>query len=177
MRDERGVAELGAKLRRPGADDDLLTVACEREAAVLDRERRLPAHLRELALAPRHVDALDLDRRGRERLVDHVDALEQVPELEAAEDLLQLRAVGRREHEVGGIDVELEVAAHGGELLRVARLLGVLAQRLRARGRKLVDVLEHAFQRAVLGDELAGRLVADARGRPGCCRTCRPSGR
>ena len=164
--DERGVAEAGSVLRRPRADEQLLAFACEREAAVLERQGRFSSHLRQLPLAPRHVDALDLDRRGRERLVDHVHALEQVPELEPPEDLLQLRAVGWGEHEAGGIDVELEVAAHRGELLRVACLLGMLAQRLRATRRELVHVLEHALERAVLRHELAA-VLSPIPGTPG----------
>ena len=114
-------------------------------------------------LAPGHLDARrDERRRGRQRLVELVDAVQQVAELEAPEHLLQLRAVRRREHDLGRVEVELEVAPHRRELLRGLRLLGVLADRLRAGRRQLVHVLEHVLQRAVLGDQLAGRLVADA---------------
>ena len=71
--------------------------------------------------------------------------------------------VRRREHELRGIAVELEVAPHRRELLRRARLVGELRQVLLPRGRLLLRVLEHRLERAVLRDQLPGRLVADAR--------------
>ena len=77
--------------------------------------------------------------RRRERLVERVEPRQQAAELEAAEDLLQLRAVGRGEHELGRVEVELEVAPHRRELLRDARLVGVLGDRPasgRARARR-----------------------------------------
>ena len=91
---------------------------------------------------------------------------EEAAELEAPEDLLERRAVGRRRDEVGGIDIEREVTAHRREHLRRARLLGVLADRLPARGRQLVSMRDHLLERAVLGDELPGGLVPDP-GDPG----------
>ena len=97
------------------------------------------------------------------RLVELVDAAEQRPELVAAEHLLELRAVGRREHDLGRVEVEVEVAPHRRELLRGARLVGVLGDVLAARRAQLVGVLDHALERAVLRDQLAGGLVADAR--------------
>src|SRR5204862_5263161 len=84
------------------------------------------AAARQLALAPRHRDAFEGERRGRYGLVQLVDSVQQVAELEAPEHLLQLRTVRRREHELGRVGVELEVASHRRELLRCARLLGVL---------------------------------------------------
>ena len=62
----------------------------------------------------------------------------------------------------GRVAVEVEVAPHRRELLRHARLVGVLDDVLLARGRQLVRVLDHALERAVLRDQLAGGLVADA---------------
>ena len=88
--------------------------------------------------------------------------LEQPAELEAPEDLLQRRAVGGRGDELGGVDLEREVAAHRREELRVAGLVGVLAHRPSACGRELVGVGDHLLERAVLRDQLPGRLVADA---------------
>ena len=68
---------------------------------------------------------------------------------------------GAPETSSAGIDVERQVAAHGRELLRRARLVGMLAQVLGPGRRELVDVLEHRLQRPVLRDQLAGGLVAD----------------
>ena len=83
-------------------------------------------------------------------------------ELEAPEDLLQLRAVGRRGDQLARVDVERQVSLHGGEELRVARLVGVLAHGLAPRGRQLGCVLDHALERSVLRDQLTRGLVADA---------------
>ena len=113
----------------------------------------------------RHADlrADDLRPLGRgHRLVEQVDPVEQVAELEAPEHLAQLRAVRRREHERGRIEVEVEVAPHRRELLRLERDVGVLEDVLLARRRQLVGVRDHLFDRAVLRDELPRGLVADA---------------
>ena len=88
---------------------------------------------RELALAPRHLLQLTRDRHRRgERLVERIDATEQRPELEPPEDLLHRRAVGRPGDELGGLDAEVEIAAHRREHLRGSRLLGVLDDSLRS---------------------------------------------
>src|SRR5262249_303065 len=79
-----------------------------------------------------------------------VDAVEEVAELETPEDLLQLRAVGRREDELAGVAVDVEVAPHRRELLRKSRLLRVLRDVLRTRGRQLGAVLHPRLQRPVL---------------------------
>ncbi len=99
--------------------------------------------------------------RGRQRLVERVDPAEEPAKLEAPEDLLELRAIGRAGDEIVRVDVELEVAPHGREELRGSRLLGVLGHGLRARRRELGCVLEHALERAVLRDQLPCGLVAD----------------
>ena len=161
MDDQRRIAQPPGVLGRPGADDHRLSFAREREAPVVDLDRGRPRPRGQLALDPGHLDAGHLDRRRRERLVELVHAGKQVPELEAAEDLLQLGAVGRREDELRRVDVERQVAPHRRQHLRAARLLGMLANVLCTRGRELVDVLEHPFERAVLRDELAGGLVPD----------------
>jgi hypothetical protein len=107
--------------------------------------------------------ALDLGRRrGRDGRVQLVHPVQQGAELEAPEDLAQLGAVGRGEDELGRVAVELEVAAHRRQPLRRGHLLGVLGDVLAPGGRELVHVREHALRGAVLGDELAGGLVADA---------------
>ena len=87
--------------------------------------------------------------------------MQQVPELEPAEHLLQLRAVRRGEDELRHVAVELEVAAHRRQLLRLPRLVGVLGDVLLARGRELFGVLDHLLERPVLRDQLPGGLVAD----------------
>src|SRR5439155_5213894 len=83
-------------------------------------------------------------------------------ELELPEHLAQLRAVRRLEHELRGIAFELQVAAHGCELLRASRLVRVLDQISTPRGWLLVGMVEHLLQRAVLSDQLPGGLVADS---------------
>jgi hypothetical protein len=160
MRNEVGMAELGNELDAPATDDGLLSR--ERKALALNRKSCLSVDLWHFGLAPRHGDSLELHRSGRERLVDDVDPLEEVPELELAEHLLQPRAIRRLQHELCRVAAQLEVATHGRELLRLQRLLGVLAKRLAARGREVVDVLEDVFQRAVLRDQLACGLVPEA---------------
>ena len=161
MRDEVGLAERGGGFLRPRGDDDLLLG--ERHAPVLDGDPRLSGRRRHIPLAPGDGDAFELHRRRGEGLVDHVHALEQVAELVLPEHLLETRAVRRVEDELRGIAVELQVAAHGRELLGRPRLLGVLAEGAAARRREVVHVLEHALEGAVLRDQLAGCLVPDAR--------------
>jgi hypothetical protein len=161
VRDEVGPRSLVAVSGGPAGDDDLLLG--ERDAPVLDRDPRLPLRRRELALAPGDDDPFELHRRGGNRLVDHVDALEQVPELVLPEHLLEAGAVRGAEHELGRVALKRQVAAHRRELLGRPRLVGVLTESPAARRRELVHVLEDAFQGAVLGDELAGGLVSDAR--------------
>ena len=122
-----------------------------------------PRSVGQLALPPGHRLRLrDHPLRSRQRLVERVDPAQEPAELEAAEDLLQLRAVGRAGDEVARVDAELEVAAHRREQLRRARLLLVLGDRSRARRGEVARVLEHRLERAVLGDELARGLVPDA---------------
>ena len=128
---------------------------------VVERRVADPAREVELALAPADGDARDLRGRRGERLVERVEAREQAAELEPAEDLLELRAVGRGEHELAGIEVEVEVAPHRGELLREPSLVGVLGDGARARGRELAGVLDHRLERAERAISSPGRLVAD----------------
>ncbi len=159
--DDLHVAETGGELGIPAAHDDRLSLPGRGEAVGLDLDRHPAGGGRELPLGPGDVDARDLGRGSRQGLVELVHAAQEVAELEAAEDLLELRAVRRREHERCRVDVEREVAAHRRELLRRQRLLGVLAERLGAARRELVDVLEHGLEGPVLRDQLPGRLVPD----------------
>ena len=163
VRDDLGVAEPRLELGPPLADDDAL-LGRDREAAVLDREPDPPAgQVLQGSFAPLDLRPLDAHWPGRKGRVQLVHAAEEVPELEAPEHLLELAAVGRREDERGRIAVDVEVAPHRRELLRDERLLRVLPDVLRPRGRELVHVLEHAVERAVLRDQLTRRLVPDPR--------------
>ncbi len=152
--------EIALDEQRNRCDDDVIAV--RDGGAILERRVADDAAEVELALAPADLDPGDLHRRGRDRGVELVDAIEERAELEAAEDLLELRAVGRLEHELRRVAVDVEVAPHRRELLRRARETGVLGDVLAARGRELVGMLDDRFERAVLGDQLAGCLVADA---------------
>ena len=174
MRDEVGVAEPGRRALVPGADDDAVLLR-EREAAVGDGEAGAAAHLRQLALAPRDDGAGDRHRHGRgDRVLEVVDPVQQRAELVAAEHLAQLRAVGRLEHDLRRIEVEIEVAPHRRELLRRPRLVGELGDVLAPRRRELVRVRDHLLQRAVLRDQLAGGLVADPGDAGDVVGACRP---
>ena len=163
MNGERDTGALQQLRARPRADHDLRPGRDRRSVCrhgVPDRA----AKLRHVPLPPRHNDPFELDRSSRgDGLVQRVDPAEQRAELEAAEDLLQRRAVGRARHQICRIDAEREVAAHRCQLLRCSRLLGVLANVLRTRRRQLIDVFEHSLQRAVLSDQLPSGLVADPR--------------
>ena len=133
-------------------------------ATVINGVAERPRRLGKLAFAPRQLLSRYDGPLGRgQRLVQLVDALHERAELEAPEHLLELGAVGRREHELSRVAVDVEIAAHRRQHFRLAGLVGVLAERLRAAGRQLVDVLEHALHRVELLDELRCGLVADAR--------------
>ena len=129
---------------------------------------------RQLTLTPGDLHALDCDGRGRDRLVDLVDALEEVAKLVAAEDLPQRRAVGRREDERSG-------STSSGRSRRIvasslaARAWSACSRIAFARaGESSSTCSSTAVERAVLGDQLAGGLVTDARERPECCPRCPP---
>ncbi len=149
--------ELPVEARRPWPDDHaFLGGNCD--AAVLCRDR---ARLGQFALPPGNLDALEHHRRRRDGGIEVVHPAQQPAKLELAEHLLQPRAVGRREDELRRVAVELEVAPHRRELLRDLRLVGVLADVLPPGRRQLLDMLDHAFERAVLLDQLGRGLVAD----------------
>ena len=142
------------------------SVACQRHALLVARVGQRPGTLQQTVaqlLAPGHQGLLELHRRRRHGDVELVDAAQQVAELEAPEHLLQLRAVGRGEDELRHVAVELEVAPHRRQLLRLPRLVGVLGDVLAARRRQLVGVRDHLLERPVLPDQLPGGLVADPR--------------
>ena len=92
--------------------DGVAPVARTRDADLLDAgQERGEARLVQLHDADR--DGLRLLRGRRHGLVELVDAPEQRAELEAAEDLLEPRTVGRVDDQAGHVDVELEVALDG----------------------------------------------------------------
>ena len=142
-------------------------VVRDRDAIPVGGEADRMAQVGQLPLPPRHGDALgDEPLGGRHRLVELVDAAEQRPELEAAEHLLQLGTIGWSQHERRRVEVEIEVAPHRCELLRDARLVGVLGDVLPARRRELLGVRDHLLERAVLGDQLAA-VLSPIPGTPG----------
>ena len=151
----------GACARIPGRDEHA-RVARDSDATVLDRHPDAATGRAERRLAPRHRLALELrPLLRRQRRIELVDPVQQPTELEATEHLLQLRPVRCSRDERVRVDVERKIAAHRRELLRGPGLVGVLANSLPSRGRQLVGVGDYLLQRAVLGDQLTGRLVAD----------------
>ena len=117
--------------------------------------------LLERGLPPRDRPRSPRSARPRGGFVERVHATQEAAELEAAEDLLQRGAVGRRGDELGRVDVERQVAPHRREELRVACLVGVLTDRAATGRRELVGVRDHLLERPVLRDQLARGLVPD----------------
>ena len=115
-------------------------------ATVVGRVAERARGLEKLAFTPGELRSRDGGPLGRgQGLVQLVDTLQERPELEAAEHLLELGPVGRRERRAGRVAVDVEVSPHRREHLRLPCLVRVLAERLRARRRQVVHVLEHAF--------------------------------
>ncbi len=133
MRHHLGALEPALEPGLPRTDDDVAVLG-QREAPVTDRERGAAAHFGQLSFAPRDLGTGHAHRLGGHCLVEDVHPAEQVAELEPPEHLTQLRAVGRAQHELGGIAVQVEIAAHRREVLRLQRLLGVLGDVLPACG-------------------------------------------
>jgi hypothetical protein len=140
VRDERPFEPL-----RTRRDDDLVGQR-DGDASVVRGDPRDRVDARHVALMPGNCRAGRDPLAGRHRLVELVDPPEERAELELPERLAQLRTVGRSEHELGRIAVELEIALHGREHLRRPRLLPELRQVLLARRRQLLDVLEHPLE-------------------------------
>ncbi len=163
MHDEAArVAQRGREPVEVGGHDDRPSVLRDRRAPVLRHDCGRALHARRRALRPGDFEAgRDRALGRRQRRVELVHPAQDVAELETAEDLLERRAIRRREHEGRRIEIDVEIAPHGGEQLRVARLICVLAQRPRPRRRQLVDMGQHFLERPESGDQLPGRLVAD----------------
>ena len=163
----RGVEGATGAPPRPTSDDDDLLAGGDADTAVGARRRPSGPSRRfntssSSAASRQGTPSVSDDRCGRgERFVERVHAAQEAAELEAAEDLLQRGAVGRRRDQLGRVDVERQVAPHRREELRVARLVGVLAHGLAAGRRQVVGVRDHLLERAVLRDQLARGLVPD----------------
>ena len=161
VRDDLRIAEARDEIVAPGADDDAVVLR-EREAAVGDRESDGAGDVvGQRTLAPGDVGAGDDPLTRGHCLVELVDAVQEIPELEAAEHLAELRAVGRLQNELGRVPVDVEIAPHRRQLLRETSLIGELRDVLLARRRELVCVRDHLLHRAVLRNQLPGCLVAD----------------
>ncbi len=147
---------------RPRCDDDRV-VGGDRDPALVEGDADEAVQGNGQLLAPWDLDSDDR-RRGRgKRRVELVHALQQVAELEPPEHLLERRAVGLAANDLRRVEVELEVAPHRREQLRLPRLVGVQPQRFLAlRPGDLVDVLQQILERAELGDQLPRGLVADS---------------
>ena len=149
--------------QRRRCEDHLSRSGCHGDALRVGRDADAAAELPQVAFTPGHGLRLGLGTlRCRQRLVERVDAPEQRAKLEPPEDLLELGAVRRLQDELGRIDAEVEIAPHRRQELRGPRLLGVLGDCLRPRGRELRSVLDDVLERAVLRDQLPRRLVPDA---------------
>ena len=176
MHDEPfGVAQRGGEAVQLAGDHHGCVELGNRDAAVRRDEGSHAPDLGRAPLDPRRLEPGDGHLLGGgERGVELVDSPQEVAELEAPEDLLHGRAVGRREHELRGVAVDVEVAPHGCEQLRVPRLVSMLLESLRASRSQVVDVVEHALERSEAGDRARRRSCRRCRERPGCCRRCRP---
>ena len=167
VRKDLRVAQHAAELLQGALDHQHLVGRGEPPAAVMPRHAEdfvLTQHEllpRRLTPGDGHLVGLERLCRGKRR-IEGVHPAQQTAELEATEDLLERRAVGRCRHELGRVDAERQVAAHGREELRVPRLVGVLPHGSAAGRRQLVGVGDDLLERAVLRDQLAGGLVADA---------------
>ena len=92
-----------------------------------------------------------------------LEALEDHPQFELARDLAEAAAVHLLRQQFVEVELDVDVGDRGGELLRDARVLGVVGEILLALGAgDLVDVGEHPLEVAVLVEQLGRGFVADA---------------
>src|SRR6187399_1980052 len=109
MRSSRSYSARPGSMRYAArSDDHLARVGADCDSLRVGRDADATVDAPELALAPRHRVELRGLRAlgGRKRLVERVDPSEQRAELEAPEDLLELRPVRRLQHESRGIGAE-----------------------------------------------------------------------
>ncbi len=84
------------------------------------------------------------------------------PQLELAHEVAQDAAVGLRRHRLPQVDARVDVVLERRQLLRHARVVGVLDQVLLALGAgDLLDARQDSLQRAEPLQQLGGRLLAD----------------
>ena len=103
------------------------------------------------------------------------ETLDQGPELVLAEQPDDGVAVVVAEPRRLEVQLDRQVADDARELAAHLDLVEVLAQLVAQLLRcDLVDPGEHLVEAAELADELGRGLLADARERPGCCRSGRP---
>src|SRR5207245_8855094 len=86
----------------------------------------------------------------------------QGPELQLVEQRARAFTIERTGDELGRFDVELDVAPQQRHLAVQQDALTELREILTLSRRKLVEVVEDAFERLVGRHELRGRLLADA---------------
>ena len=113
-----------------------------------------------------HLDReLLLDAAARHRLAFGqrlFEPLQHGTQLELAHEVAQRAAVGLGTHRLGQVDAGLDLVLERRQLLRHARVVGVIDQVLLAfRAGDLLDVVEHALQRAELLQQLGRGLLAD----------------
>ena len=102
-------------------------------------------------------------RRRRARLCGGVEVFEQPREAQAGEERAELLAVGLAPRQIRQLQRQRDVLAQRRQLLRQARLGGVLLEgRARARRGHVGHVLEQLLEAAPLPDQLGGALLADA---------------
>jgi hypothetical protein len=104
--------DLALDALRTRRDDDLVDER-NRAPTVIDGVAERSVRLGKIAFAPGQLLARDDGTLGRgQRLVELVDPLQERPELEPPEHLLELGAVGRREHELRRVAIDVEVPVH-----------------------------------------------------------------
>ncbi len=175
----------GHRAERRAADvERLLPVRLAGRARALRRQRHQVA-VERADLGERHLARLRVDdllgalgRRGRLALAERLlEPLERGAQLELPERLAQPRAVRLARGDVVEVDLaQLHVADRGGELLRDARVLGVVREVLLALG---AGDLARCSRAPPPGRRAPGaaarRSSRRSRERPGCCPRCRPS--
>ena len=141
-------------LRRPHGDGDLL--AGLEPGDVAQRAGADPGLERDLC---------DRRRRGRVALAEGLlQARERRAQLELAEDLAQLGAIGLVRGLGHRVDLDGHVGLDRGQHLGEPRVVGMRGEVLLALGpRDVVDVVEDFLERPEALQQLRGGLVADAR--------------
>ena len=153
--------EVALHLPWPGADHYSRRPLQPRPDRRRRRNRPRPAEISSSPSRQGDLDRVTFIGARRDRDVELIDAVQEIAELEAPEDLLQLRAIGRIEHELRWIAVDVEIAAHRREPLRQARDWSACSVMLRARRRELDERLNH----------LTASRTARSAGRRSCHRS------